>query len=105
MMATDHKERAAKAQETARLKQHECEAEFGFIRRTFVKVIAGDKHYRNKVGRLMSYNDLRDKDHPGIVVEAAVVFTAGENQPAVYFEPKELAPDEQPPNWFAVKAA
>jgi hypothetical protein len=102
MMATDYKERAAKAQETALRKQHECEAEFGFKRRTFVRVVSsGSKQYLGRVGRLMSYNDLRDKDHPGIAVEAAVVFTAGENQPAVYFTPKELEPASQPASWKA----
>jgi len=103
---TDYKERAAKAQETALRKQHECEAEFGFKRRTFVRVVSvGSKQYLGKVGRLMSYNDQRDAQHPGIAVEAAVVFTAGENQPAVYFEPKELEPASQPTNWGLQKTA
>lgn len=99
MTVTDFKARAAKAQETALQKQHDCEAEFGFTRRTFVRVIAGNKQFAGRVGRLMSYNDLRDKDHSTIAVEAAVVFTAGENQPAVYFLPKELAPAERPTTW------
>jgi len=103
---TDYKERAAKAQETALRKQHECEAEFGFKRRTFVKVVSvGSRQYLGRVGRLMSYNDLRDAEHRSIAVEAAVVFTAGENQPAVYFEPKELAPAVQPANWGLQKSA
>jgi hypothetical protein len=96
---TDHKERAAKAQETMLRKQHECENEFGIKRRTFVKVITGNRQYAGRTGRLMSYNDLRDKDHPTIAVECAVVFTAGENQAAVYFLPKELEPASQPANW------
>jgi hypothetical protein len=79
--------------------------EFGFKRRTFVKVITGNRQYRERVGRLMSYNDQRDKDHPTIAVEAAVVFTAGENQPAVYFLPKELEPAQQPANWGLQKSA
>jgi hypothetical protein len=105
-MPVDHKERAAKAQETALRKQHECEAEFGFKRRTFVRVVsAGSKQYLGRVGRLVSYNDLRDKDHPGISVEAAVVFSAGENQTPVFFEPKELEPAQQPANWGVSKAS
>jgi hypothetical protein len=105
MMATDYKERAAKAQETALQKQHDCEDEFGFKRRTFVRVVAGTKQYAGKVGRVVSYNDLRDKDHPGISVEAAVVFTAGENQTPVFFEPKELEPAQQPTNWGMSKSS
>lgn len=103
---TDYKQRAALAQETALRKQHDCELEFGIKRRTFVKVISpNSKQFKGRVGRLMSYNDLRDKDHPGIAVEAAVVFSAGENQPAVYFLPKELEPDVQPANWGLSKTA
>lgn len=103
---TDHKERAAKAQETALRKQHDCEAEFGFKRRTFVRVVsAGSKQYLGRVGRLVSYNDLRDAEHRSITVEAAVVFTAGENQTPVFFTPKELAPAQQPANWGLQKSA
>lgn len=100
----DAKERAAKAQETALRKQHECELEFGFKRRTFVRVVSAGR-YRGRVGRLMSYNDQRDVSHPGIAVEAAVVFTAGENQRPVYFLPKELEPAQQPANWGSQKSA
>jgi hypothetical protein len=53
----------------------------------------------------MSYNDQRDVSHPGIAVEAAVVFTAGENQRPVYFLPKELEPAQQPANWGSQKSA
>lgn len=102
-MTTDYKARAAQAQETALRKQHECEAEFGFKRQTFVRVLPGHKQYSGKVGRLSSYNDLRDTAHPTIAVEVAVVFTAGENQTAVYFEPKELEPAKKPENWGVSK--
>lgn len=102
---TDYKARAAQAQETALRKQRECEAEFGFKRQTFVKVISGNRQYLGRVGRLSSYNDLRDKDHPTVSVEAAVVFSAGENQAAVYFVPKELEPAKKPETWGVPRSA
>lgn len=90
--------RAAQAQETKERKQRDCENEFGLKRHRFVKINKASA-YDGKVGRIQSYNDLRDKDHPSIPVEVGVVFFPGQGQHPSWFLPYQLEYAKEPANW------
>lgn len=95
---TSYAERIAKSKETAERKIRDCENEFGIKVHAFVKILTGKAPYRGRIGRVMTYNDLRDEAHPNIRPEVGVVFSAG-RQAHIWFDPKELEVTHEPANW------
>lgn len=79
-------------------KQKSCETEFGFRRRSFVR-INGAKGWEGKVGRIKQYCDERTDKHPNIRVEIEVVFSPGQGATAYSFYPVNLQEASQPASW------